>query len=122
MSKKIDKMFYWYKKKLSKKRDMKYEEILSMIPTGTYDSMYEFLKLDNVYLNKRTKWIYFLARVNIVIFLLNNYKSKNEKQYHNDIEIDLRYMIRGDYLKTKNKEIDQLLDDKIVELNINLNV
>jgi hypothetical protein len=112
----IDKMYNWYISKLKKKHDIYYREILTILPSVTNGNLLDYLTLEEIYYNKKTKWSYILSRLDIVIFLLNNFKSKKEKAYHNDIMVDFRHMVRGRYLDTGNELINTILENKSDEL------
>jgi hypothetical protein len=120
LHKKIDSMYLWYLKHLKKKRDLNYVEVLSNIPLLTEGTLYEHLIMTELYLNRRTKWFYILSRLNIVNFLLKNFFSKKEKDYHNDIMMDFSYMTRNKYLVTNNEVINSILEKKEDELKQNL--
>jgi len=112
ISKKIDSMILWYLKNLRKKKDLYYKEILTILPILTGGSVLDTLTLSELYLNRRTKWVYILARLDIVNFLLYNFKSKKEKHYHNDIMSDFSYMVKNKYLITNNETINSVLEKK----------
>jgi len=118
--KKIDAMYLWYLKQLKKKRDLHYVEILTTIPLLTTGTLYDYLTMDELYFSRRTKWFYILAKLDIVNFLLSNFFSKKEKDYHNDIMIDFSYMERNKYLVTNSIVINSILEKKENELKQNL--
>ena len=120
LHKAIDKTYSYYLKKLDGRRDMKYDEILANLPTLTGSTFKEFLTLDELYLNRRTKWVYILSRINVVNFLLKNYNSKNETDYHADIETDFYRMTRNKYLVTTNNDINEVIDKAVDKLKLNL--
>ena len=120
ISKYIDKMLLWYKKDLSKKHDLYFTQILKTLKTGLDKDFLDTLKIDEIYLSKRTKWVWILSRIKIVNFLFKNYKSKKEKAYENDVITDLKYMDRNKNLITNNEEIDNMLETAVNELKLNL--
>ena len=116
VGKKIDKLYLLYLKHLRKKHDLYYKEILDILPALTSGSIYDTLVINEIYFSRRNKWVYILSRLNIVNFLLRDFKSKKETAYHNDILLDFSHMTRNKYLITNNDEINSIIEKKEDEL------
>ena len=112
---KVDKMFAWINSHY-KKHNVPYSSYLVNIPLLSSRNCLEVMDINIGYYNKRNKWIIWLSRLPIIIFLLENIDSKNNKDTINDLEVELGYAYRNRVFDLKDDKSNTLLNGNIKKI------
>jgi len=107
----------WYIDEIKKNSNITYQELLSILPDFTGNKLINSFKISNVYFNRKSYWVMFLARVEYFKFLLKIVDRRRNKDEINDLKLWLKLAERQNFLNVPNNTVNFIISEKIKQLH-----